>query len=434
MKSILKNIVVFIIELEARLVLKKYKPRIVAVTGSVGKTGTKDAIYSVLSKKFFVRKSDKSFNSEIGIPLTILGCPNGWYSIIVWLKNIFEGLKLIIFKNHYPKWIVLEVGADRPGDIQKVSKWLSPDIVVITRMGEIPVHVEFFDSPEDLIKEKEYLVKALKKDGLLILNNDDQKVSAMGRGANSRLITYGFNDGSKIKASNDKIFYRMKKGRRSPEGISFKVDYIGSSVPVRLMKTFGKHQIYSALAAVSVGVAEGINMINIIEALSSHETPPGRLKIIEGINGSLILDDSYNSSPIATEAALETLDTIEQEGGRKIAVLGDMLELGRYSADEHKKIGKLVAPICQGLITVGLRSKGIANGANIKHMHRKDIFEYSNAKEAGEFLKNYIEEGDIILIKGSQSMRMEKVVEAIMAHPEKKEELLIRQEEIWNRI
>ena len=179
MKSIFKKIVVAILEWEAVLVLKKYKPMIVAVTGSVGKTSTKDAIFTVMSSHFFVRKSEKSFNSEIGVPLTILGCNNAWSNPILWVKNIIEGLMLIVLGNHYPKWLVLEVGADRPGDIERIAKWLKPDVVVMTTLPDVPVHVEYFDSPEDVIKEKEYLISALKPKGVLVLNYDDEKVRGL---------------------------------------------------------------------------------------------------------------------------------------------------------------------------------------------------------------------------------------------------------------
>ena len=129
MKSTFKKIIGLIIEWQAKLIIRKYKPKIVAVTGSVGKTSTKDAIFSVMSQFFYTRKSEKSFNSDIGIPLTIMGCPNGWYDPILWLKNILEGFYLIFFKAPYPQWLVLEVGADRPNDIKNVTKWLKPDVV-----------------------------------------------------------------------------------------------------------------------------------------------------------------------------------------------------------------------------------------------------------------------------------------------------------------
>jgi UDP-N-acetylmuramoyl-tripeptide--D-alanyl-D-alanine ligase len=191
MKSILKIVVVSVLTWEAKLVLKKYKPKIVAVTGSVGKTSTKDAIASVLSHFFFVRKSEKSFNSEIGVPLTVLDCPNGWSNPFAWLKNIFEGLALIVLPNHYPEWLVLEVGADRPRDIQNLTRWVKPDIAVITRLSKVPVHVEFFSSPAQVFEEKGRLAEALKRDGTLVLNADDEDVLAFRPLTESPSILYG---------------------------------------------------------------------------------------------------------------------------------------------------------------------------------------------------------------------------------------------------
>jgi len=138
MKIFFKKIITLILEIESRIVLKKYNPTIIAVTGSVGKTSTKDAIYTVLSATpVLVRKSEKSFNSEIGVPLTILGCSNAWNNPLAWMKNIFLGLEIIIFHTKYPKCLILEIGADHPGDIKRITKWLKPDIAVITKISDI---------------------------------------------------------------------------------------------------------------------------------------------------------------------------------------------------------------------------------------------------------------------------------------------------------
>ena len=197
MKSILKKIIVEIISFESQLVLKKYKPFIIAVTGSVGKTSTKDAIYTALSSTHKVRKSEKSFNSELGVPLTILGCPNGWSSLSIWLKNIFHGLELIVFNNAYPEYLILEVGADRPNDIKNLTAWLHPDISIITRVGKVAAHVEYFKDPEELAKEKAYLAKRLKKDGILILSSDDEIVKAITSDQAKETIHFGLNTNAK---------------------------------------------------------------------------------------------------------------------------------------------------------------------------------------------------------------------------------------------
>jgi len=412
MKSFLKKIIIFFLHIEARLVLRKYKPKIIAVTGSVGKTATKDAIYCVLSRHFFVHCSQKSFNSELGVPLAILGCQSGWNNPLRWIKIFFEGLALIFFKNHYPAVLVLEIGIDRPGDIKSITKWLHPDVVVVTRFGDVPAHVEFFKSREHLIKEKANLVRALKKGGMLILNGDDVDVLALKEKTKEVVITYGLSDGSMIKGSHVEIFYTAEG---DPEGIISKIEYKGNLFPLKLFGTIGKHYVSVVLAALTVGITQEINVVALLEALSGFKIPPGRLRILPGINHTVVIDDSYNSSPVATRGALRSLQETRAHG-RKIAVLGDMMELGKYSIDEHKKIGVLVGEVCDVLITVGVRSKDIGEDvliSGMKHGREVHFFNFDDSISAGEFLKDFIQNGDIILIKGSQSMRMERAVEKI---------------------
>lgn len=429
MKKIFKQIVVFILTLEARAVLHKYKPKVVAITGNIGKTSSKDAIYTVLSSSFFVRKSEKSFNSEIGVPLTILGLPNAWSDIGGWIKNIINGFSLIVIKNHYPKWLVLEVGADRPGDIEYISKWLKPSVVVMTHLPDVPVHVEFFKDTDEVIKEKSFLVKALKEDGVFVVNSDDKKTMSMQNLLeNQKVVTYGFKDGASIVASNKNIIYKNNK----PAGVNFRVDHSGNSIPVELKGVVGKQHIYPVLSALAVGISQELNIVSMEKTLLEHEPAQGRMRIIEGVNDSTIIDDSYNASPAATAEALNALKNIKTSA-RKIAVLGDMLELGEHSYDEHIKIGKLTAETADMLITIGVRSKYIAQGANEAKMKKKDIFEFNDSIKAGDKLSKIIQENDVVLVKGSQSIRAEKVVEKVMAHPDKKYKLLVRQEEEWSR-
>jgi len=428
MKNIFKQIIVYILIQEARLILWRYKPNIIAVTGSVGKTSTKDAIYSVLSKKFFVRKSEKSYNSEIGLPLTIIGCRNAWNNPFLWSLNILKGLKVILFGGDYPKWLVLEVGADRPGDIKGLSKWLRTDIAVITRIGKVPVHVEFFKSQKEVFEEKASILATLKEKGKAILNIDDEDIATLKDKTNKEVVTVSSFKHADITASNYQVSYAENSGL--PEGIMFRVDYRGSSIPISIKGVLGEQHIYPILNSVGVGLALGLNAVEINESLSNHASPRGRMRVIEGIGGSCVVDDTYNSSPIALSYALKTLAGLKTKG-RKIAVLGDMLELGKFSSEEHEKMGLEASKSVNILITVGLRSKRIAESAQMAGLSKENIFEFDSSITAGEFLKEKIGNGDIILVKGSQSMRMEKVVEKIMAHPEQAEELLVRQEREW---
>jgi UDP-N-acetylmuramyl pentapeptide synthase len=431
MKSFFKKIITAILEIESRLVLKKYKPKIIAVTGSVGKTSTKDAIFTVLSPYMSVRKSDKSFNSEIGVPLTILGCQNAWTNPLRWLNNIIHGFDLILMKNEYPACLVLEVGADRPGDIKRITSWLRPDVSVLTRIGPMPVHVEFFSSRADLVREKSYLASSLKKGGTLILNHDDEDIRNFKHLAkNNRLITYGLHEPAEITASNEVIVYEEKNGVKMPTGFGFKINYNGNVVPVTLPGVLGFQHLYPVLAAVAVGISQDLNMVEITQALVNHVPPRGRMNLIPGVKDTVIIDDSYNSSPVALHEAFDAFRNIECSG-RKIAVLGDMLELGKFSGEEHRVAGEHVAEIAKKLITVGMRARLVAESAEKAGMKARDIMSFNTAREAAGYIFGMIKKGDLFLVKGSQSMRMERVVEVLMAHPEDREKLLVRQEREW---
>lgn len=429
MKPIFKKIISTIIKFEAILIIRKYKPQIIAVTGSVGKTSTKDAIFSVMSQSFFVRKSEKSFNSDIGIPLTILGCQNAWFNPIMWIKNIIIGFELIIFKNNYPEWLILEVGADRPGDIRKITKWLKPNIVVLSAFAKVPVHVEFFKNRDEVIREKKYLVDALKHDGMLIVNGDDQDSMKIKETSKNISIIYGTDKLSDLVATEAKNYYG-EDGHI--EGITFKVEYGGNIVPIVIKGSLGAKSVYSSLAAIAVGLTQKINIVKSAEALLTLETSNGRMKIIKGIKNTTIIDDTYNSSPVALISALYSFKHIEPKiKGRKITVLGDMMELGKHSVEEHYKAGKVVAEVCDILITVGIRSRKIAEGALDGLMSEKNIFQFEDSVSAGKELQKIMNEDDIILVKGSQSTRMERIVEEVMLEPEKAKDLLVRQDREW---
>jgi len=427
-RKIFKDIVTLILEKEAQVVLRKYKPKIVAITGSVGKTSTKDAVYTALSRFYSCGKSQKSQNSEIGVPLTILNIPNASRSFFGWLKNIISGLVLILLPHYYLEWLVLEIGADAPHDIEKITRWVKPDIVVVTRLSKVPVHVEFFSSPEALFKEKANLVKALKSGGTLVLNADDEDVMAFKEYTKEKIVLFGEASGSDISARNYEV---ICDENNLPKGINFEILDGSTAYPIYLEGTVGKHHIYHALAALAVVKALHEPVEVAVKNFKHHEPTSGRMRLIEGLNGSIIIDDSYNSSPIALEEALNTLRDLKSEN-RKIAVLGDMLELGKYSVDEHRKAGMQVGKIVDLLVTVGVRARYFAEGAQDVGMVEDKIFQFSDSKKAGEFMRNKIEQGDVVLVKGSQSgIRTERVVEKIMAHPEDKEKLLVRQDKEW---
>lgn len=426
MKEILKKIIITILTFEARLLLKKRQPKIIAITGSVGKTSTKDAIYVAIKGHVHARKSQKSFNSEIGVPLSVLGLPNAWSSPYGWAKNIVDGFITALFPGDYPEWLVLEVGVDRPGDMARVTSWLTPDIVVLTRLPDMPVHVEFFESPEDVISEKLQLVEALKPEGTLIYNNDDERVRKVAKGARQSTVGYGRYSETDVHIEGDEVIH--EEGR--PIGISATFLHKGEKEKGRVSGALGVQTLYTLAASVAVAHVLGSSLHDTLEAFKNYLPPAGRMRIIEGVKGTIILDDSYNSSPVALERSLQTLRELKVKG-RRVVVLGDMLELGRYSMDAHEAVGKRVARCADLLLTVGIRSRGIAEGALENGMNEKHIFQYESAERAGRELQTMLKEHDVVLVKGSQSIRLEKVIKEVMRHPEHAKELLVRQEGVW---
>ena len=426
MKEVFKKAVVSVLTFEAKLLLKRTKPTIIAVTGSVGKTSTKDAIFAVLKNHRKTRKSEKSFNSEIGVPLSILGLPNAWDNPLLWGWNLVEGLFIALFSKNYPEILVLETGVDRPGDMKSLTAWLKPDIAVMTRLPDVPVHVEYFSSPEAVAEEKLELVRALKPNGVCVYNHDDAKLLAAM--AEVRQPTIGFSRyaPSHFTASADEIVYRDD----IPVGSQFKITHLDETVNVKALGSIGVQNAYTFAAAAAVAAQFDISLSAVAEAVASHLGPVGRMRVIPGIKGSCIIDDTYNSSPIAAESALTSLREL-RGFTRKIAILGDMLELGQFSTREHERIGEVAAASCDVLITIGVRSRKTAEGALEHGMSEKVVYQYEDAVTAGRELQQLIKPGDVILVKGSQGIRAERVVEEVMAEPDRAPELLVRQDSSW---
>lgn len=430
MKQILKSIVISILIWEARATLWRHKPRIIAITGNVGKTSTKDAVYAVISQAFKARKSKKSFNSEIGLPLTILGLENAWSSAKGWVKNLIEGFAIAFFGKEYPQWLVLEIGADHPKDIEKVTKWLHPDITVLTRMSDVPVHVEYFKDASAVLREKMFLAKALKKDGTLVVNGDDPHFIEAVKEIDRKKIFYGTTPGASVEILETEIMY-TDGPVPLPRG-QYAIMRMGETeARIELCDILGNHIMYPIAAACSVATVLGIQS-NIPLAFCDFETPKGRMRIVPGISSSVIIDDTYNSSPLACREALRTIASLSLRG-KKIAALGDMKELGENAEKAHLEIGKLAGETLHTLVTVGEMARLIAEGARKAGMATDRIYERKDSKEAGKVLFEILRAGDAVLVKGSQSMRMERAVEMVLADPGKASDLLVRQEKEWKQ-
>lgn len=429
MKDFFKKIVVTILTFEAKILLRRTHPIIIAVTGSVGKTSIKDVIFEVFKSKMHVRKSEKSFNSEIGVPLSVLGLPNAWSNPFKWFKNIIDGALIAFHPGEYPKMLILEMGVDRPGDMDKLTAWIRPDVVVLTRLPDVPVHVEYFETPEAVILEKKKLVDALKPDGVLVYNHDDEKVVEIAKGVFQRSIGYSRYSLTPFTASADRVVYE----NGIAVGFEFLLTHLDTAILMRVNGSLGVQHAYNYAAASAVASVFSIGIESVAQSLSTHMSPPGRMRLIPGIKNTMLIDDTYNSSPAASEQSLATLGELKGVK-RKIAVLGDMMELGQFSIREHERIGRLVPHVADILVTVGVRARGFSKGAVDAGMNPKNIFEYDDALTAGQDIQTFIKTGDAILVKGSQSIRAELFVEELMAEPERAEELLVRQDEMWKKI
>ncbi len=428
----MRNTLQYILKILAKIILWRYKPTVVAVTGSAGKTCTKEAIYYVLKKRFKVRRNIRNYNNEIGVPLTILGSyvspETTLKGLCGWLKIFIKSLFVIIYQKNYPKILVLEMGICKPGDMEYFMSFIPVKVGVFTSIGEFPVHLEFFPEKGRLVEEKSILVKSLPNDGLAVLNYDDLSVRMVGDKLpeQTKILYYGFGEGADLKIRNYELVIRDLK--KKDFGINFKLEQEGSIVPIRLIKVLGKQNALTATAAAAVGLYFDLNLVQISNALRRYRTVAGRSKLLEGIKESWIIDDSYNASPLSVLSGLDILKEFPIEEGhcKKIAVLGDMLELGEKTEVGHRQVGENINSIVDILFTVGDRARFIADEAK-KHGFSKDnIFEFSRSEDAAIHIQKIIHKGDIVLIKGSRSIRMEKIVKKIMAHPEKSDKLLIK--------
>lgn len=414
----------------AQMYLRRFKPTVIAVTGNVGKTSTKEAIGCVLKHRYRIRMSGGNLNNELGVPLTILGdWTEDYYrsggSWTFWLRVAISGLVGLIFPGRYPEVLVLEYGADKPGDIKRLAELFKPHISVVTAVGETPVHVEFFASPEALAQEKSQLVKVLTSSDHAILNADDLSVLDMKEKTKAHVKTFGFSDHANIRIASFELSVNPDGW---PQGIVFKLHDSMSFVPIKIHDSLGRSQALAAAAAAAVAEIMKVNLVEVSNALKSYIGPKGRLRVLPGIKTSIILDDTYNASPSAMHIALETLRDLPAK--RKIAVLGDMLELGKYTLQAHQTVGDMAGAIANILVCIGDKAKFIADAA-ANEMEQGNIYTFATSDEAKLKVQDLIEPGDIVLVKGSQGKRMEKIVEEIMAEPQRKTELLVRQSDRW---
>ncbi|MFH1178252.1 MAG: UDP-N-acetylmuramoyl-tripeptide--D-alanyl-D-alanine ligase, partial [bacterium] len=422
MKNILKSIIAFKLGFFARIIIHRYRPRIVMVTGSVGKTSTKDAIAEVLARHFYIRKSEKSFNSEFGVPFTIFGVENPWGNPFAWFRVMKNILALLVLPNHYPNMLVLEIGADRPCDISRILRFVTPDVVVVTRLPNIPVHVEAYSSPEAVREEEFSPAYALRANTSLIIPADDSYAIENAASISSHIISYGIAQNATVRISH----FGFSEIEGKVIGMQATVHINGEQEKLLVTGSVGVTQLLPAAAAIAAAHAFNISLSKALLALQDYEPPPGRGRLLSGKNNSTIIDDSYNSSPVAVEEALATLKAFPY-AGRRIAILGDMLELGRYSVKEHERIATIAADSADMIVAVGIRARAFTNVSK-----NVEVLAFCNSNDAALALPDIVREGDVILVKGSQSIRTERIVEALLANPSDITKI-VRQEKKWKQ-
>ena len=350
---------------------RRHDIQVIAVTGSVGKTTCKELIASVLSARFRTLKSEANLNTEIGIPLTLLQLTK---------EN---------------QRAVLEFGMYARDEIALLSRIALPRIGVVTNIG--PVHLERLGSQGAITAAKAELVEALPADGVAILNGDDARTAGLASRTQARVVYFGLSERCDVRAT-DLV-------NRGLDGIDFRLTTYIDSADVRLPLP-GRHQVYAALAASAVAIEEGMALSEIAAALAETKLEL-RSRILPGLNGSTILDDSYNASPASMQAALELLSELP---GRRIALLGDMLELGSKECEGHRRVGEQAAITCDLLVTVGDRARLIAESARREGVAVRHL---ASTTEAIDALKHELRAGDYLLIKASRAMAFEEVVSAL---------------------
>lgn len=414
-KKLPRRCVARMLEYQVSRLLREKRPLVVAVTGSVGKTSTKLAIAHVLKNGYNVQAHSGNYNSEISLPLSIfdIDLPKTLINPLAWLKIVASmGAKI----RHYPYTaLVLEMGADEPLDIRKFMRYIHPDIGVLTAIA--PVHTEQFGTVQAVLDEKWAL--ALSSKAVLYNQDDDRLRKQSKRLKNRQTGSFGLDSGE----------FHFKKLRQTKTGHSTEM-YIDSQDITVSTKLLGKHSLYALLAAAGVGYLCHIPVPVIKKALQSWQPTPGRMNTLKGKKQSLIIDDSYNSSPTATIAAI---DTLVSQSGRHIAVLGSMNELGSYEAEGHRLVGHSCSQIDR-LVTIGQAANDyIAPAARKAGLKENQIKTFLSPYEAGEYVASLIKKGDVVLVKGSQNkVFAEEAIKPILAN-QKDINQLVRQSGEWLR-
>jgi UDP-N-acetylmuramoyl-tripeptide--D-alanyl-D-alanine ligase len=360
----------------ARYYRSRFKLVVVGITGSTGKTTTKDLTARVLGCRWPTLASPESFNNEIGLPLTLLQ-----------------------LRSHHQA-LVVEMGMRGRGQIAFLCSLARPNCGVITNIG--PAHLELLGSLENIAAAKGELLESLPSDGLAVLNFDDPYCRRLGESAQCLVRYFGFGEGADVRA--DGLY-------PTAHGYQFNAWFEGKAVPVSL-PLWGRHNVLNALAAMTLGFYLGIEPALLAEALREARHGGMRLEAVPGIRGTLLINDAYNANPVSVKAALEVL--AERRARRAVAVLGDMLELGEFSRRAHYEVGQAAARLgIDTLVAIGRHAADVAGGALEAGMAQEKVRCCATKEEAEALLRQILQEGDLVLVKASRAMGLETLVEAL---------------------
>lgn len=412
MKKLYLKFIYYFLKIFAIKLIKTHNPIIIAITGSVGKTSTKEAIYQVLYDEFGpnVRKNHGNLNAEIGLPLTILGykkVPNKF----IWPIFLFFAY-IKTFTKKYPKYLVLEMGIEKKGDMKYLTSIVQPNFVVIT--STTPAHIGNFESIRHYQEEKISLLKYMKEGGIAVINYDDLILRKENQ---ENIISF---------AIKHKADYMAENISTSLVGTEYRITCTGYKVAVK-SKIIGKHLIYSQLAAFAIGDLLGISRLKIGKSLEKITPLSGRMNILEGRDGTILIDDTYNSNPTSAKAAIDLLQEIKYEN-RKVLIFGNMNELGKDESRLHREIGLYANNKFDLVLFVGKNSLLMANEISDK----QTVLTYSNRNQLIQEIPKIIKKNDLILIKASQNNNyFEEITKALMKDPSMASKKLVRQESFW---
>jgi len=353
---------------------RQLSPTVIGITGSVGKTSTKEVCAAVIGQRFRTLKNKRSFNSDVTVPTSLLS----------------------LTAEH--EVMVQELGMWAPGEIRFLCSLARPHIGIVTNVG--PSHLERLGSIEAIANTKAELVESLRSNGVAILNGDDELVRAMAARTLARSFFYGRDPTADLWADEVRS--------HGLAGISFQAHYGGESIPISV-RLVGAHSVYACLAAAAAGLSLGMTWDEIRAGLAS-DAVQSRITTLPGVGGIMLIDDTYNAAPISTLAALDLLAELD---GRKVAVPGDMLELGSYAEPGHRLVGQRVPQVADLLVAIGDQARWVAEEALAQGMAAERVVVAQTTDDALVALRPLLVQGDIVLVKGSRGAALERVVAAL---------------------